>query len=130
MLHKIDQSKIGSRGSEMSEAISACVHCGFCLPTCPTYVVMEEEMDSPRGRIFLMKKVLEGGMSADAVQSYIDNCLGCQACVSSCPSGVQYGELINSYRAWREKDRKRSLFNKAQRQLLLNLEGELEDAWN
>ena len=120
MLHKIDQSKLGSRGEEVSHAISSCVHCGFCLPTCPTYIVMGEEMDSPRGRIFLMKEVLEGSLEADSAQATIDNCLGCQACVTSCPSGVEYGELINSYRAWREKDRKRNLIDKTQRQLLLH----------
>lgn len=119
MLHRIDQSKAGPRGSEMAAAISACVHCGFCLPTCPTYLLMGEEMDSPRGRIFLMKEVLEGGMRPEAAKPYIDNCLGCQACVTSCPSGVQYGELINSYRAWRKNDGKLNIVNKAQRKLLL-----------
>ena len=68
-------------------AIESCVHCGFCLPTCPTYVTMGEEMDSPRGRIFLMKEVLEGQLELETALPYIDNCLGCQACETACPSG-------------------------------------------
>ena len=72
--------------------IGACVHCGFCLPTCPTYVLWGEEMDSPRGRIYLMKAALEGrvDMSPSFVRHF-DTCLGCMACVTACPSGVQYG---------------------------------------
>jgi glycolate oxidase iron-sulfur subunit len=105
----------------MAAAISACVHCGFCLPTCPTYLLMGEEMDSPRGRIFLMKEVLEGEMRPESAEPYIDNCLGCQACLTSCPSGVQYGELINAYRAWRKDDGKLNILKKAQRKLLLKI---------
>jgi glycolate oxidase iron-sulfur subunit len=80
--------------------IDACVHCGFCLPTCPTYLLWGEEMDSPRGRIYLMKAGLEGRaeMTPSFVQHF-DNCLGCVACVTACPSGVQYGPLIERTRA-------------------------------
>ena len=80
--------------------IDTCVHCGFCLPTCPTYVLWGEEMDSPRGRIYLMKAGVEG--RADLTPSFVthfDNCLGCLACVTACPSGVQYGPLIERTRA-------------------------------
>src|SRR5690348_2039143 len=80
--------------------IDECVHCGFCLPTCPTYLLWGEEMDSPRGRIYLMKAGVEG--RADMTPSFVmhfDNCLGCLACVSACPSGVQYGPLIERTRA-------------------------------
>ena len=80
--------------------IDTCVHCGFCLPTCPTYLLWGEEMDSPRGRIYLMKAGVEG--RADMTPSFVthfDNCLGCLACVSACPSGVQYGPLIERTRA-------------------------------
>jgi glycolate oxidase iron-sulfur subunit len=82
------------------ELISACVHCGFCLPTCPTYVLWNEEMDSPRGRIYLMKAATEGRttMTASFV-GHMDACLGCMACVTACPSGVQYGSLIEKTRA-------------------------------
>ena len=84
----------------MSESPSAalidkCVHCGFCLPTCPTYMLWGEEMDSPRGRIYLMKAALEGRAAIDATYvRHIDACLGCLNFVTACPSGVQYGPLI------------------------------------
>jgi glycolate oxidase iron-sulfur subunit len=80
--------------------IDTCVHCGFCLPTCPTYLLWGEEMDSPRGRIYLMKAGVEG--RADMTPSFVthfDNCLGCLSCVTACPSGVQYGPLIERTRA-------------------------------
>ena len=67
--------------------IGDCVHCGFCLPTCPTYVLWGEEMDSPRGRIYLMKEGLEGEPMTDSMVSHWDACLGCMACVTACPSG-------------------------------------------
>jgi glycolate oxidase iron-sulfur subunit len=80
--------------------IDKCVHCGFCLPTCPTYLLWGEEMDSPRGRIYLMKAGIEGRVELNA--SYVehfDRCLGCLACVTACPSGVQYAPLIETSRA-------------------------------
>ena len=69
--------------------VGDCVHCGFCLPTCPTYVLWGEEMDSPRGRIYLMKEGLEGEPMSDAMVQHWDRCLGCMSCVTACPSGVQ-----------------------------------------
>jgi glycolate oxidase iron-sulfur subunit len=75
--------------------ISDCVHCGFCLPTCPTYELWHEEMDSPRGRIWLMKATVEGTLELNrTVAEHFDRCLGCMACLTSCPSGVQYDRLI------------------------------------
>jgi glycolate oxidase iron-sulfur subunit len=75
--------------------IDDCVHCGFCLPTCPTYALWHEEMDSPRGRIWLMQATLDGTVELNrTVASHFDRCLGCMACLSSCPSGVQYDRLI------------------------------------
>ena len=94
MQHKIDPTQFGSRGEAMTDAIQACVHCGFCLAACPTYKVLGEEMDSPRGRIYLMKSVLEEGLTAAEAEPYIDRCLGCVACVPACPSGVAYGDLL------------------------------------
>ncbi len=91
----------------MATAIEKCVHCGFCLAACPTYSLLGEEMDSPRGRIYLMKNVLEENLSADDAQPYIDRCLGCMACVPACPSGVEYGDLLVSYRALQEAERRR-----------------------
>lgn len=82
----------------MAEAVSDCVHCGFCLPTCPTYLELGQEMDSPRGRIYLMKQALEGEIAFADAALYVDRCLGCMACVSSCPSGVEYGELLSPFR--------------------------------
>ena len=77
-----------------------CVHCGFCLPTCPTYVLWQEEMDSPRGRIQLMEATLDWTLVLDrTVVEHFDRCLGCMACLSSCPSGVRYDRLIESTRA-------------------------------
>ena len=95
------------RAPEMATAIEKCVHCGFCLAECPTYKLLGEEMDSPRGRIYLMKNVLEERLDAADAQPYIDRCLGCMACVPACPSGVEYGDLLVSYRALQEKERKR-----------------------
>src|SRR5712672_2705732 len=90
--------------------IDACVHCGFCLPSCPTYVLWGEEMDSPRGRIYLMKAGLEGRAEmTPAFFDHFDACLGCMACVTSCPSGVQYAPLIEATRAQIERRYPRSL---------------------
>lgn len=92
----------------MAEAVASCVHCGFCLPACPTYLALGEEMDSPRGRILLMKGALEGELSQEEVLPHVDRCLGCLACVTACPSGVEYGELLTPFREMTEKGRSRS----------------------
>ena len=85
--------------------ISDCVHCGFCLPACPTYVLWGEEMDSPRGRIYMMRKVVEGEAPLDArFRTHMDNCLGCMACMTACPSGVEYNKLIEPTRAMIESN--------------------------
>lgn len=83
----------------MTKAVEACVHCGMCLPACPTYKLLGQEMDSPRGRIILMKEVLESALTVNEMMPHIDRCLGCVSCVTACPSGVEYGELLNSFRA-------------------------------
>jgi len=84
------------------ELINDCVHCGFCLPTCPTYVLWGEEMDSPRGRIHLLTQILDGAQGSAAAAEHFDRCLGCMACVTACPSGVQYDQLIEAARGWGE----------------------------
>jgi glycolate oxidase iron-sulfur subunit len=90
------------------ELISDCVHCGFCLPTCPTYELWHEEMDSPRGRIYLMQGLVDGSLAlSDTVAAHFDRCLGCMACVTACPSGVQYDRLIEQTRAHVEEVRTR-----------------------
>ena len=99
MLHAIKPQEHGPLGDPMAHAVQACVHCGFCLAACPTYQELGQEMDSPRGRIILMKQVLEGTLSAEAAQPHIDRCLGCLACEPACPSGVPYRDLISPYRA-------------------------------
>ncbi len=99
MQHQIPVSTLGPRGQAMADAVSACVHCGFCLPACPTYRVLGEEMDSPRGRIVLMKEALEGHLDVDDVAPHLDRCLGCLACETACPSGVPYRDLIQPFRA-------------------------------
>src|ERR1700746_310043 len=85
---------------ELRELASDCVHCGFCLPACPTYQLWGEEMDSPRGRIHLVSQVLEGTPLTPAAASHFDRCLGCMACMTACPSGVQYDVLIEAAREW------------------------------
>jgi glycolate oxidase iron-sulfur subunit len=102
------------------DLIRDCVHCGFCLPTCPSYAVEEDEMDSPRGRILLMRIGHEEGETVSPeMTEHFDNCLGCMACVTACPSGVQYDRLIervrpqverNGDRTWREKAFRRGIF--------------------
>ncbi len=99
MLHAIHPEQHGPLGEAMTHAVQACVHCGFCLSVCPTYAELREEMDSPRGRIVLMKLALEGALAWDAAQPHIDRCLGCLACEPACPSGVAYRDLISPFRA-------------------------------
>src|SRR5579872_4762903 len=99
MLHSIKTEKLGPLGPAMTGAVQACVHCGFCLAACPTYGELGQEMDTPRGRIILMKRVLEESLPWEAAQPHVDRCLGCLACEPACPSGVQYRDLINPFRA-------------------------------
>jgi glycolate oxidase iron-sulfur subunit len=104
--------------------IADCVHCGFCLPTCPTYALWGEEMDSPRGRIYLMKLGLEGGAGAamsDEYAGHFDKCLGCMACLTACPSGVQYDKLIEATRAQVERNYPRPLSDRLFRATLFSL---------
>ncbi len=108
MQHRIPIDNLGPQGAAMAAAVSACVHCGFCLPVCPTYQLLGEENDSPRGRIFLIKDVLEGSLPLAEALPYVDRCLGCLACVPACPSGVAYGELLTPFRAYAEPRRARS----------------------
>ena len=91
----------GSPLAAASGGLDACVHCGFCLQACPTYLVLEDENDSPRGRIVLMRALVEGTLpTTDAdVRTHIDRCLGCRACETACPSGVPYGHLLEATRA-------------------------------
>lgn len=97
MHHRIPNAADPRRAAQ-ALAVSSCVHCGFCLPACPTYTVLGEEMDSPRGRIVLMKEVLEGTLPLSEAAPHLDRCLGCLACETACPSGVRYRDLIEPMR--------------------------------
>jgi glycolate oxidase iron-sulfur subunit len=99
MLHTIPEKTYGAFDRPMAHAVETCVHCGFCLAACPTYQVLGQEMDSPRGRIVLMKEVLEGTLPWESAQPHVDRCLGCLACEPACPSGVPYRDLISPFRA-------------------------------
>jgi glycolate oxidase iron-sulfur subunit len=95
------------------DLIKTCIHCGFCLPTCPTYVLWGEEMDSPRGRIVLMRQAAENGGDLGPTATHIDRCLGCMACVTACPSGVKYDALIEQMRPEVERRTERALSDRA-----------------
>ncbi len=104
------------------ELIDSCVHCGFCLSTCPSYRVIGKEMDSPRGRIYLMNGINKGTANLDETTTqHFDSCLGCLACVSTCPSGVQYDRLLSATRPQVERNQPRSLKDKLIRFLIFNL---------
>ncbi len=105
-----------------SDVIDDCVHCGFCLPTCPTYALWGEEMDSPRGRIYLMKAGQEGAIRmSETFVRHMDQCLGCMACVTACPSGVQYNKLIEATRPQIERRFSRSFGDQLFRQMIFSL---------
>jgi glycolate oxidase iron-sulfur subunit len=103
------------------DLVNDCVHCGFCLPTCPTYVLWGQEMDSPRGRIYLMEQALAGEPLTDSVVEHFDRCLGCMACVTACPSGVRYDRLIEDTRQQVERRHPRSRRDRALRAALFGV---------
>ena len=105
--------------AESEKILRRCVHCGFCTATCPTYVTLGNELDSPRGRIYLIKDMLENGRAADAeVVTHIDRCLSCLACVTTCPSGVNYMHLVDHARVHIEKTYRRPPMDRLIRQVL------------
>lgn len=104
-----------------TKIIDTCVHCGFCLPVCPTYVLWNEEMDSPRGRIYLIKMASEGAATINPQWvGHFDTCLGCMACMTACPSGVDYGKLIEATRAQIERKHERSAGEKLYRRFVFS----------
>ena len=108
--------------AEANKILRSCVHCGFCTATCPTYQVLGDELDSPRGRIYLIKEMLETGRPADArTVMHLDRCLSCLACKTTCPSGVDYMHLIDQARAYVEKTYKRPLGDRMLRWVLAKL---------
>src|SRR5919205_2152814 len=99
--------------------LRTCVHCGFCTATCPTFLLLGDELDSPRGRIYLIKDMLESGRPATPeVVKHIDRCLSCLACMTTCPSGVHYMHLVDHARAHIEKTYRRPLHERMMRGLL------------
>jgi glycolate oxidase iron-sulfur subunit len=118
MFHQIQSERHGPLGEPMAAAVQACVHCGFCLAACPTYRELGQEMDTPRGRIVLMKQVLEGSLPLESAIPHVDRCLGCLACEPACPSGVAYRDLISPFRALAEPKRRRPLFDRIRRALV------------
>jgi glycolate oxidase iron-sulfur subunit len=105
-------------GREAEAILRKCVHCGFCTATCPTYQLLGDENDGPRGRIYLVKQVLEGAPVTDSTREHLDRCLTCRACETTCPSGVQYGRLADIGRAVVEERTERPLPQRMQRRLL------------
>ncbi len=91
-------------GLEAARILGKCVHCGFCTATCPTYQVLGDELDGPRGRIYLIKQMAEGQAPTEKTRLHLDRCLTCRNCESTCPSGVQYGKLIDIGRQWAEEN--------------------------
>src|ERR1700674_2678828 len=108
--------------AESDKILRACLHCGFCTATCPTYVLLGEENDSPRGRIALIKDMLETGEPAQReVVKHIDRCLSCLACMTTCPSGVHYMHLVDHARAHVEATYRRPFFDRLIRSTLLRV---------
>ncbi len=105
-------------GREADAILRACVHCGFCTATCPTYQLLGDELDGPRGRIYLIKQMLEGGEVSDKTQLHLDRCLTCRSCETTCPSGVRYGRLVDIGRRVVEQKVPRRPIDRAHRWLL------------
>src|SRR6267378_3488018 len=107
-----------AEGREAESILRKCVHCGFCTATCPTYQLLGDDLDSPRGRIYLMKRALEGAPVTAKTRLHLDRCLTCRACETTCPSGVRYGRLADIGRAVVEQRTTRSPMDRIARALL------------
>ncbi len=108
----IQQYQQRPEGREAEAILRNCVHCGFCTATCPTYLELSDERDGPRGRIYLIKQLLEGGEVTEKTRTHLDRCLSCRSCETTCPSGVQYGRLIDIGRGLLEEKLTRSIRQK------------------
>ncbi len=106
------------QGKEADAILRKCVHCGFCTATCPTYQVLGDDLDSPRGRIYLIKRALEGAAVSEKTRLHLDRCLTCRACETTCPSGVRYGRLVDIGRAVVEERTQRGPWDRAKRAVL------------
>lgn len=107
-----------SAGQRAKDLTGACVHCGFCLETCPTYLDTRDERDSPRGRIYLIKQLLENGEASEPTRTHLDRCLTCRSCETTCPSGMEYGQLLDIGRDLMEEEAPRNTPDKVLRSLL------------
>src|ERR1700745_2019794 len=104
--------------AQSDRILRACTHCGFCTATCPTYLLLGDELDSPRGRIYLIKDMLASGTVTAHTVKHIDRCLSCLACMTTCPSGVHYMHLVDHARHWIEQTYKRPMSDRLLRGLL------------
>lgn len=119
MLTRLSDNFLGAPAGREAEAIlRACVHCGFCTAACPTYRLLGDERDGPRGRIYLIKSMLEGEPATERTRSHLDRCLSCRACESACPSGVRYGRLADIARGIVDEQAPRPRLARVQRKLL------------
>ena len=119
--HLADFIRDTPEGQTAERILRSCVHCGFCLATCPTYQLLGDELDSPRGRIYLIKQMLEGAPVTAKTQLHLDRCLTCRACETTCPSGVEYGKLVDIGRAVVEQKVGRGVADRVQRKALRTL---------
>ena len=113
-----DSIKDTPEGREADKILRSCVHCGFCTTHCPTYRLLGDELDSPRGRIYLIKSLLEGKQASQKTRLHLDRCLTCRSCETHCPSGVEYGKLLDIGRQVIEQQTNRSIYDKSFRKLL------------
>ncbi|HSN23954.1 MAG TPA: 4Fe-4S dicluster domain-containing protein, partial [Methylomicrobium sp.] len=106
---------------ELESILRSCVHCGFCNATCPTYQLQGDELDGPRGRIYLIKQVLEGKPATRLTQQHLDRCLTCRSCETTCPSGVQYGRLLDAGRVIVDRQAGRACVDRLMRFFMLSI---------
>jgi glycolate oxidase iron-sulfur subunit len=116
-----EQVLASAEGREAEQILRACVHCGFCTATCPTYQLLGDELDSPRGRIYLIKEMLEGEQVTRKTQQHLDRCLTCRSCETTCPSGVRYGRLVDIGRGLIEQQVPRPMLQKIMRRTLRSI---------
>src|SRR3569833_3934494 len=118
----VDEIKHTPEGQEADAILRSCVHCGFCTATCPTYLLLGDELDSPRGRIYQIKDMLEGSKPASPqVVKHVDRCLSCLSCMTTCPSGVHYMHLVDHARAYIEETYRRPFHDRLIRSVLARI---------
>ena len=119
-----DKYRDSALGQEADKVLRSCVHCGFCNATCPTYRLLGDELDGPRGRIYQIKQILEGAKATASIQQHLDRCLTCRACETTCPSGVEYHKLLDIGRELVEQQVPRPFLQRSYRRLLQYIFGE------